>query len=107
MKSFIIAIVFLVIGAVVGGFVALSIGTGMGAGAGIIVGSQAGACLAVEAAKDQGLLTAEQVDEVLSGAMKKITGGAELPPQAKVVGSEADCAKMVAELKDAMRSQTQ
>ena len=33
----------------------------MGAGAGLVVGSQAGACLAVEAAKDRGLLTAEQI----------------------------------------------
>ena len=32
-------------------------------GAGIVVGSQAGACLAMESAKDQGLLSAEQIDQ--------------------------------------------
>ncbi len=105
MKSFIIAIVFLLIGAALGGVVALSIGTGMGAGAGIVVGSQAGACLAVEAAKDRGLLTAEQIDEVLNGAVAKIAGGVKLPPEAKLVGSEADCAKMIADLQQAAQSQ--
>ena len=104
-KSFIIAVVFLLIGAVAGGFVALSIGTDMGTGAGLVVGSQAGACLAVEAAKDRGLLTAEQIDEVLNGAIAKIAGGAELPGKAKLVGSEADCAKMIADLQEEVRKQ--
>ena len=105
MKSFIIAIVFLLIGAALGGIVALSIGTGMGAGAGIVVGSQAGACLAVEAAKDRGLLTADQIDEVLNAAVTKISGGAKLPPEVKLVGSEGDCDKMIADLQQAVQSQ--
>ncbi len=107
MKSFIIALVFLLIGGVVGGFLSLSVGAGMGAGAGLIVGAQAGACLAVESAKDKGLLTAEQIDEVLNGAITRISAGAKLKPEAKLVGSEADCAKMVAELQDAVKSEQQ
>jgi hypothetical protein len=107
MKSFLIAVVFLLIGGIVGGFLSLGVGAGVGAGAGIVVGAQAGACLAVEAAKDKGLLTAEQIDEVLKGAITKISAGAKLSPEAKLVGSEADCAKMVAELQDAVKSQQQ
>lgn len=70
-----------------------------------MVGSQAGACLAVEAAKDRGLLTAEQIDEVLNDAVAKISGGVELPPEAKLVGNEGDCAQMIADLQQAVQSQ--
>jgi hypothetical protein len=100
MKTALIAIVFLLIGGAVGGFLALGFGAGLGAGAGIVVGSQAGACLAVESAKDQGLLSAEQIDQVLAGAIGKIKGKAELPPDAEPqwVGTAADCAAMIAEL---------
>ena len=105
MKTAIIAIVFLLIGGAVGGFLALGYGAGMGAG--IVVGSQAGACLAMESAKDQGLLSAEQIDQALAGAIGKIKGKAQLPPDAKFqwVGNEADCAAMIAELETAAQSQ--
>jgi hypothetical protein len=103
MKTAIILIVSLLIGGAVGGF----LGLGMGSVTGIVVGSQAGACLAVETAKDQGLLTAEQVDQVIAGAIGKIKDKAAQPPDAELqwVGSEADCAKMVAELEKAAQSQ--
>jgi hypothetical protein len=103
MKTFLLAVAFLLIGAAVGGFLAINIGAGMGAGAGIVVGSQAGACLAMEAAKDKGMLTAEQIDEVLNDAIAKISGKVELPPDAKLLGSEADCARMVAELQKSVQ----
>ena len=107
MKTAIIAIVFLLIGGAVGGFLALGYGAGMGAGAGIVVGSQAGVCLAVESAKDQGLLSAEQIDQVLAGAVGKIKEKAEPPPDAELrwVGTEADCAAMIAELGAAAQSE--
>jgi hypothetical protein len=107
MKTAIVGIVFLLIGAAVGGFLAFGFGTGMGAGTGILVGSQAGACLAVETAKDKGLLTGEQIDQVLGAAIGKIKGQAEPPPDAPFqwVGSEADCAKMIAEMAKAAPSQ--
>ncbi len=60
-----------------------------------------------ESAKDKGLLTAEQIYEVLAGAVTKISAGPKLKPEAKLVGSEADCTKMVAELQDAVKSQQQ
>jgi len=106
MKTAIIAIVFLLIGGAIGGYMALGYGAGMGAGAGIVVGSQAGACLAMESAKDQGLLSAEQIDQALAGAIGKIKGKAQVPPDAEFewVGSEADCAAMIAELATAARS---
>ena len=107
MKTAIVAIVFLLIGGAAGGFLALGYGAGMGAGAGIVVGSQAGVCLALESAKDQGLLSAEQVDQVLAGAIGKIKGKAQPPPDAKFqwVGTEAGCAAMIAEFETAAQSQ--
>jgi hypothetical protein len=107
MKTALIAIVFLLIGGAVGGFLALGFGAGMGAGAGIVVGSQAGACLALESAKDQGLLSAEQIDQVLAGAIDKIKSKSELPPDAEPqwVGTAADCAAMIAELATAQSQQ--
>jgi hypothetical protein len=106
MKTFLIAIVFLIIGAAVGGFLAIGIGAGAGAGAGILVGSQAGACLAVESAKEKGLLTPEQVDEVLGSAIGKIKGKSEPPPDAKLqwVASDADCVKMISEMEKTAQS---
>ena len=107
MKTALIAIVFLLIGGAVGGFLALGFGAGMGAGAGIVVGSPAGACLAVESANDQGLLSTEQIAQVLAGAIGKIKSTAEIPPDAEPqwVGTAADCAAMIAELATAAQNQ--
>ena len=57
MKTFILAIIFLLIGGAIGGFVGFGFGTGMGAGGGLIVGTQAGTCLALGAARDKGIKT--------------------------------------------------
>jgi hypothetical protein len=107
MKTTIIAIVFFLIGAAAGGYLALGVGAGMGAGAGIVVGSQAGACLAVEAAKDKGLLSAEEIDQVIGDSVGKIKGKSQIPADAEVpwITSEADCAKMIAEMEMAAQSQ--
>lgn len=105
MKSFLIAIVFLIIGGVVGGVVALSVGTGIGAGAGVATGMAAGACSALEAAKDQGLVSDAQFDKLLSAAAAKISGQVELPPGDKLAGTAAECAKVMASLKKAAESQ--
>ncbi len=100
MKSFLIAVIFLVIGGAVGGFLALSVGTGLGAGAGILVGLQQGACLAVEGAKERGMLTSQQIDQLIGETVGKIKSKSEPKPDSPIqwVSSEADCAKMVAEL---------
>lgn len=97
MKSFLIALVFLVIGGVVGGIAALGIGTG----AGVATGLAAGACSTLEAAKDQGLVTEAQFDQVLKAAVAKVAGKVELPADAEHVDTAAGCAKMMAKLSEA------
>ena len=96
MKGFLIAVIFLVIGVVAGGFVALGFGTV----AGIAVGSQAGVCLAMETAKSDGLLTAEQVDKVIADTINTIRGksSADAAKEIEWISSEKDCADMVAKM---------
>ncbi len=96
MKGFIIALIFLIIGGVAAGFLAL----GMGTAAGIAVGSQAGVCLAMETAKNDGLLTAEQVDKVIADTVNTIRGksSADVASELEWISSEKDCADMVAKM---------
>ena len=76
-------------------------GTGVDAGAGVATGLAAGACSALESAKDQGLVTDAQFDEVLRGAVAKIAGNVELPPEAELADSAAECEKVIADLQKA------
>jgi hypothetical protein len=101
MRTFIIALICLVVGAAVGAFGAFGLGAGLGAGAGILVGAQAGACLALEAAKDRGLLEPSDVDALIADAASRIRSEApaDTPSDFHLVRSEADCAEMVAKLK--------
>ena len=85
----------------VGGFVALSVGTGIGAGVGIATGVAAGTCSALESAKDQGLVTEEQFEQVLRGVVSKISGSVELPPEAELADTAAECGKVLADLQKA------
>ena len=96
MKGFIIALIFLIIGGVAAGFLALGVGTA----AGIAVGSQAGVCLAMETAKNDGLLTAEQVDKVIADTVNTIRGksSADIASELEWISSEKDCADMVAKM---------
>jgi hypothetical protein len=73
MKTTILALIFLLIGSAIGGFLALGFGAGMGAASGLVIGSQAGVCLAVETAQEQGLVSdAGQVDTLIATAVGKI-----------------------------------
>ena len=91
-------------GAIVGGIASIilasGIFTGIGAGVGIATGMQDGACLAVEAAKDQDMITAEQVDEVLNAAARLIASD-EYGAAADSTGGNVECEKIVAGLKAA------
>lgn len=107
MKTTIIVIVSLLIGGAIGGILAIGVGAGVGAAGGLVVGTQAGACLTVETAKDQGILSAEQVDKLIADTVAKIRGKAESATKEEIkwIGSEADCAAMVAELEKTARQE--
>ncbi|MDU8946583.1 hypothetical protein [Ovoidimarina sediminis] len=91
MGKVIIGIVGLVIGLVVGGFFGGAIMGGTAAGVGIATGMSAGVCSTVIAAQEEGLLTPEQVDQVLTRAAADLAEmSGEAAPDA-VVGSASDC----------------
>ena len=110
MKTFLIALLSFVIGGVVGVLGGGLLGAGIGAGAGIVTGMQAGACLAVETAKNKGLITSDQVGTILAGAAGSIRTQAEqikADPWAGAVSmaSDAECQAVIAKLKQAARKQ--
>ena len=91
-------------GLILGGIIAffsLSAMVGAGAGAGIAVGLSSGVCLTVNAAQELGIMTAEQVDEVLNQASNSVreTAGAAAGPE--IVGSAAQCDEVLARLRTA------
>jgi hypothetical protein len=99
MKNF---LMFL-LGAIVGGIATIILAsgwfTGIGAGVGVATGLQAGVCLAVEAAKDEGLITAEQVDQVLNATGKQLAAD-DFAGNAATTGGNLDCEKVIAKLKE-------
>jgi hypothetical protein len=103
MKSALLVIVGIVVGAVATLILTSGLFAGIGAGAGIVTGLKAGACLTVEAAKQRGFITSEQVNEVLALAGKQISSSANVNAgeQAHFAGGDAECAKVVADLKKA------
>lgn len=100
MRSFLI----FVVGALTGGAAAIVLAggvfTGLGAGAGIVTGLKAGSCLTAEAAKEKGYITADQIDELLSAAAAQISSQ-QVAEDASFVGGNAECQKVLSELKAA------
>lgn len=102
MKTFLLLIVGVVVGGALSLVFSAALFTGVGAAAGIATGLKAGACLTVEAAKDQGFITAEQVDDVLNAAVIQFKNVTDLEGVEQISGGDAECAKMVDELKRAV-----
>ena len=106
MKAFLLILLGFILGGIVGVLGGGAIGTGIGAGAGIATGMQAGACLTVEAAKEKGLITGDQVGQVFAAAAAMMQGelkALESDPGAKIdlADTDAECQAIVAELKQA------
>lgn len=74
-------------------------GTAMGIGAG--TGLSAGICATVQAAQEEGIMTAEQVDQVLIRAAQDLAGTEGVPEGADMVGGAAECAAVMEKLKSA------
>ena len=97
-----IAVVALVVGLFVGGLLGTGVGAGVGAGAGIIVGSQAGICIALEEAEAAGWIPANQVESFISKTVEKtkaLTKPGKLPEDVVWLKGKGDCARIHAEAK--------
>lgn len=91
MGKLLVGIIGLVAGLVVGTVFGGSIIGGAATGLGIATGASAGICSTMQAAQEEGLLTAEQVDQVLTRAVEDLGGTAATADGAALVGSAADC----------------
>ena len=101
MGKAVLAIVALVVGIAIGALGAMSLGGGAMLGAGVATGLSAGICATVEAAQEEGPLTAEQVDQVLRRAAQDVGGTAALAQGETMVGGAADCAAVMDRLRAA------
>ena len=101
MGKALIGIAGLVIGLVIGGIFGGSILGGAAAGIGIATGMSAGVCSTVIAAQEEGLLTPEQVDQVLTRAAEDIAEmSGETSPEA-IVGSASECEGVMERIRSA------
>lgn len=103
MKSFLLVLLGTVLGGIVGFFGGGAVGLGAGAGVGIVTGLQAGACLTLETAREKNLITAEQEPEILAAAASAFASE-DLPEGPDT--SKIDCAKVVADLREATADTT-
>ncbi|MCT8160021.1 hypothetical protein [Pseudoruegeria sp. SHC-113] len=96
-----IAIISLVVGLGVGSWGGLNLGGGAMMGVGVATGLSSGICATVQAAQEEGLLTAEQVDLVLNRAAQDISGKAELAEGEQMIGSADQCAEFMRKQQEA------
>lgn len=98
MGRLLLAVIALVVGIVIGAVGALSLGGGAMMGVGAATGLTTGICMAVEAADQSGLLTPEQMDEVLKRAAENASGTSQADTSG-VAGSAEQCAEVLAKLR--------
>lgn len=101
MRTIILIVVCVLIGLGLG-YLATSAIFGVGAGIGIATGLQAGACLTAESAVAAGLITEDQIPQLLEGAVSLISDASGEPESSLDLG-EADvrCAEVVRSLQEA------
>ncbi len=95
MGKVVTGLIGLVVGAVLGLVAAASLGGGAMMGAGVAAGLSAGICSVVKAAQDEGIMSAGQVDQVLSRAAADLGGKLELAEGEQIVGAAAECQKVL------------
>ena len=103
MGKAVIGIIGVIIGAVLGVVFGGPLMMGTAAGLGVASGLNAGICATVQAARDEGLLSAEQVDQVLTRAATDLAAVQGREPEDDIIGSSAHCEKVMADLAEAAK----
>ena len=101
MGKVVICVIGLVVGLVGGVVFGGALLGGAGAGIGVATGASAGICLTLQAAEEEGLLTSDQIDQVMTRAaadMAEISGQQD---SASIVGVRAECAAVIQNLRTA------
>lgn len=102
MRTTIIAVICLLVGAAVGGVLTIGFGAGMGAAGGLVMGAQTGVCLAAKTASEQGLGDRAALDKVISVTVAEIKAkSSAVPMEAGIRWTENmdDCRKMLDQFK--------
>ena len=99
MGKILLGVVALVIGLVLGTLFGGALIGGSAAGGGIATGLSAGICGTIEAAQEEGLLTAAEVDQVLTRAAADAAELAGTEAPGAIVGSADDCAGVMNSLR--------
>ena len=101
MGKLVTGIVGLVVGLMVGSFVGGAMKIGAAAGVGVATGLSAGICSTVEAAQQEGLLTSEQVDQVLNRAARDMAATVyDAEETEEIVGSAGECDAVMSRLRE-------
>ena len=101
MGKVIIGLVCLVIGGIGGAVFGGALLGGAAAGMGVATGLSAGICSTVQAAQEEGLLTAEQVDQVLARAASDMGAATEGVDASQMVGAAEECDDVMERLRQA------
>lgn len=95
------SILGLIVGLIGGTFFGGSLIGGAATGVGLATGLSAGICSTVQAAQEEGLMTPEQVDQVLTRAAADLAEASGQAGSADIVGIAADCENVMIQLRDA------
>ena len=101
MGKVVTGIIGLIIGAVLGVVIGGPLMMGSAAGVGIATGLNAGICTTVTAAENEGLLSPEEVDQVLTRAASDIAAMQGLELENESLGSSENCEQVMADLAEA------
>lgn len=101
MGKTLIAVICLAIGIVSGTFLGGALISGGAIGVGIVSGLSAGICSTVKAAQAEGIMTAEQVDQVLTRATVDMSEFSSVETFEPIVGSAAQCDAVLENLRNA------
>ena len=100
MGRILIGIVGLVIGLIGGTVFGGSLIGGTAAGIGIATGASAGICMTVQAAEEEGLLTPDEIDQVLTRAASDAAALAGNEAPREIVGSANDCTAVLQRIRE-------
>lgn len=103
MSKTLLAILFLVLGGLLGFAGGATIGFGGGAGVGIATGLSAGLCGLAQATRDEGLLTDAQLDQAFNRAAENLRSlSPEIETEAEqIVGGAGECVAVLEQLRQA------
>ncbi|WP_109464882.1 hypothetical protein [Albibacillus kandeliae] len=91
-------IIGLLIGLIIGGVGGVTLAGGGMMGAGVATGLATGICATVQAAQKEGIMTPEQVDQVLSRAAADLGAQMDELSEADTAGSADQCAAFMSKL---------